>query len=47
MRQDTVDEDEVLIGGVFGAGMPVFGGGIEFLVLDADGRITADHMFPG
>jgi hypothetical protein len=24
----------------------VVGGGIEFLILDADGRITADHMFP-
>lgn len=25
----------------------VVGGGTEFVVLDAEGRITADHMFPG
>ncbi|MFI9321648.1 hypothetical protein ACIGXI_17960 [Kitasatospora aureofaciens] len=23
------------------------GGGVEFVVLDADGRITADYQFPG
>ncbi|MEU4424037.1 hypothetical protein AB0F81_25695 [Actinoplanes sp. NPDC024001] len=25
----------------------VVGGGVEFVVLDVRGRITADHMFPG
>ncbi|MER7583631.1 hypothetical protein [Kitasatospora sp. NPDC097691] len=29
-----------------GGGEPV-GGGTEFVVLDADGRITADYQFPG
>lgn len=29
------------------AGGEVVGGGVEFLVLDQDGQISADYMFPG
>jgi hypothetical protein len=49
-RQDAVRLDDVV---KFSwemlpvTGGEVVGGGVEFLVLDEDGRISADYMFPG